>query len=136
MVQSGKSGEALLEIWRVLVPNGRVIMLVPNRTGWARRDGTPFGTGRPYSRGQLRRMVKQAGFMLRTAVLMVPQLQCACRNTGAPCRFVALYCAANWRSVVGRGKNTARAFARAKAAMALCRRAGASGAVLNQLFYR
>jgi SAM-dependent methyltransferase len=75
-LEAANQSEALLgEVWRVLVPNGRVIMLVPNRTGfWARRDGTPFGTGRPYSRGQLRRMVKQAGFVLRDMqpVLMVP----------------------------------------------------------------
>ena len=77
-LEAANQSEALLaEVWRVLVPNGRVIMLVPNRTGfWARRDGTPFGTGRPYSRGQLRRMVKQAGFVLRDMqpVLMVPPL--------------------------------------------------------------
>ena len=47
--------EALLaEIWRVLAPGGRVIFIVPNRSGlWARRDATPFGYGRPYSLGQL-----------------------------------------------------------------------------------
>lgn len=75
-LEAANQSEALLaEIWRVLVPNGRVMMLVPNRTGfWARRDGTPFGAGRPYSRGQLRRMVKQAGFVLTDMkpVLMMP----------------------------------------------------------------
>ncbi|MCB1375786.1 MAG: methyltransferase domain-containing protein, partial [Rhodobacteraceae bacterium] len=37
--------DALLsEIWRVLVPSGRVVFIVPNRSGlWARRDATPFG---------------------------------------------------------------------------------------------
>lgn len=44
----------LEEIWRVLSPGGRVIFVVPNRTGaWAQRDVTPFGYGRPYSFGQL-----------------------------------------------------------------------------------
>jgi len=42
------------EIWRVLAPGGKVVFIVPNRAGmWARRDGTPFGYGRPYSVGQL-----------------------------------------------------------------------------------
>lgn len=42
------------EIWRVLAPGGKAIFIVPNRAGmWARRDGTPFAYGRPYSTGQL-----------------------------------------------------------------------------------
>ena len=47
--------DALLEeIWRVLAPGGSVAIVVPNRSGlWARRDGTPFGFGRPYSSRQL-----------------------------------------------------------------------------------
>ena len=47
--------QALLEeIWRVLAPGGKAVFIVPNRAGiWARRDGTPFAFGRPYSVGQL-----------------------------------------------------------------------------------
>jgi SAM-dependent methyltransferase len=42
------------EIWRVMGPGGRVVFVVPNRSGlWARGDGTPFGYGRPYSVAQL-----------------------------------------------------------------------------------
>ncbi len=42
------------EIRRVLAPAGRVVFVAPNRSGlWARRDGTPFGFGRPYSASQL-----------------------------------------------------------------------------------
>lgn len=42
------------EIWRALSPGGRVMFVVPNRSGlWSRRDATPFGYGRPYSLGQL-----------------------------------------------------------------------------------
>lgn len=42
------------EIWRVLAPGGKAVFIVPNRAGiWARRDGTPFSYGRPYSVGQL-----------------------------------------------------------------------------------
>lgn len=44
----------LAEIWRVLKPEGRVLLVVPNRRGvWARIDSTPFGNGQPFSRGQL-----------------------------------------------------------------------------------
>ena len=44
----------LREMWRVLAPEGRLILVVPNRRGvWARLDKTPFGQGRPYSRRQL-----------------------------------------------------------------------------------
>lgn len=51
----------LREIWRVLAPQGRVLVVVPNRRGiWARIDTTPFGHGRPYSRGQLTRLLRDA----------------------------------------------------------------------------
>lgn len=54
-LESCERPTALLhEILRVLAPGGRAIFLTPNRAGiWARRDGTPFGFGRPYSIGQL-----------------------------------------------------------------------------------
>ena len=56
--------EALLaEIWRVLAPGGRVVFIVPNRSGlWARRDVTPFGFGRPYSFGQLEALLRRNRF--------------------------------------------------------------------------
>lgn len=49
----------LREIWRVLTDNGRVMAVVPNRRGiWARLDRTPFGTGRPYTPGQMGRLLR------------------------------------------------------------------------------
>ena len=37
--------ETLNEIWRVLSPAGRIVIVVPNRRGvWARFEHTPFGT--------------------------------------------------------------------------------------------
>ena len=54
---------ALEEIWRVLTPQGRVIVIVPSRRGiWARVDGTPFGQGQPFSRAQLRGMLRDTLF--------------------------------------------------------------------------
>lgn len=53
----------LREIWRTLTPEGRLMMVVPNRRGiWARTDRTPFGFGRPYSRTQLEGMLRDAMF--------------------------------------------------------------------------
>jgi SAM-dependent methyltransferase len=53
----------LKECWRVLAPGGRIIAVVPNRTSvWARWDTTPFGTGRPYTKTQLDRLLKEALF--------------------------------------------------------------------------
>ncbi|MFY0614735.1 MAG: methyltransferase domain-containing protein [Hyphomicrobiaceae bacterium] len=53
----------LREIWRVLSPQGRIMLIVPNRRSiWARTDSTPFGHGRPYSRHQLERLLADAMF--------------------------------------------------------------------------
>jgi len=47
------------EIGRVLSPEGRVIVIAPNRSGiWARADSTPFGIGRTFSYGQLERLME------------------------------------------------------------------------------
>jgi SAM-dependent methyltransferase len=60
---SEKPLELLREIWRVLAPNGRLLIVVPNRRGmWARVDTTPFGYGSPFSRSQLTRLLKEAMF--------------------------------------------------------------------------
>ena len=55
--------EMLKEAWRVMAPNGRLIIVVPNRRGvWARFEHTPFGSGRPYSRGQLTTLLRETNF--------------------------------------------------------------------------
>ncbi|MFC7065898.1 class I SAM-dependent methyltransferase [Brucella rhizosphaerae] len=57
------AAETLKEMWRVLAPNGRLVIVVPNRRGvWARLDRTPFGSGRPYSRTQLTALLREANF--------------------------------------------------------------------------
>ncbi len=56
---SEKLKDLFQEIWRVLAPSGRVIFVVPNRSGWwARNESTPFGQGRPYSIRQLKNQLK------------------------------------------------------------------------------
>jgi SAM-dependent methyltransferase len=55
--------QTLMEIWRVLAPGGRLVIVVPNRRGvWARFEHTPFGTGRPWSRGQLMSLLRETNF--------------------------------------------------------------------------
>ncbi len=55
--------ETLVEAWRVLAPNGRLIIVAPNRRGlWARFDHTPFGWGRPWSRSQLAALLRETNF--------------------------------------------------------------------------
>jgi SAM-dependent methyltransferase len=56
-------GPMLREMWRVLAPQGRIMLVVPSRASvWARFDSTPFGHGRPYTRGQIERILREAGF--------------------------------------------------------------------------
>ena len=51
----------LREVWRVLAPSGRVVVVVAARNGlWANSEATPFGHGRPYSRSQLAELLREA----------------------------------------------------------------------------
>ncbi len=60
---SDNSSAVLEECYRVLGPGGRALFIVPNRIGlWSRREGTPFGFGRPYSISQLEAELKRCGF--------------------------------------------------------------------------
>lgn len=65
----------LREVWRVLKDDGRLLIVVPNRTGmWAYRENTPFGHGSPYSTGQLGRLLAGGLFRVerRDAALWMP----------------------------------------------------------------
>jgi SAM-dependent methyltransferase len=63
-LETSEHPSALLEeCSRVLGPGGKALFIVPNRSGlWARRDGTPFGFGRPYSMSQLESQLKHHAF--------------------------------------------------------------------------
>jgi SAM-dependent methyltransferase len=59
--------DMLQELWRVLTPQGRLILVVPNRRGiWAASDRSPFGQGQPYSRRQLGNLLKEAMFSVQS----------------------------------------------------------------------
>jgi len=60
---SESPSELMYEVWRVLTPGGRLVVVAPNRRGlWARMDATPFGQGQPYSRSQLKRLLRRSLF--------------------------------------------------------------------------
>lgn len=52
----------MLEAVRALAPTGRIILIAAARGGlWARSETTPFGHGRPFTRRQLERLVRETG---------------------------------------------------------------------------
>ncbi|HCK84079.1 MAG TPA: methyltransferase type 11 [Hyphomonadaceae bacterium] len=53
----------LREIWRVMAPEGRLVVIAANRWSlWAQSDISPFGHGRPYSKSQLSGLLSDALF--------------------------------------------------------------------------
>jgi SAM-dependent methyltransferase len=57
--------DMLHEIWRVLAPQGRLYLIVPNRRGlWAASERSPFGYGTPFSRSQLVKLLKETQFQV------------------------------------------------------------------------
>ena len=63
-IETSERPDALMqEAARVLKTGARAMLILPNRSGlWARRDGTPFALGRPYSLGQVETLLKDHGF--------------------------------------------------------------------------
>lgn len=63
------------DLWRVLADDGRLVVIAPNRRSvWSALDRTPFGAGRPYSRGQLNTLLRETLFtpVWSGAALAVP----------------------------------------------------------------
>jgi len=72
----------LREVWRVMAPSGRVIVVAANRVGfWSDAEATPFGHGRPYTRGQLEALVREADLepLAWSRALFAPPLQWTAR---------------------------------------------------------
>lgn len=67
--------DMLHEVWRVLAPQGRLYLVVPNRRGlWSSSESSPFGHGQPFSRAQLMTLLKEARFSVTWSkeALMLP----------------------------------------------------------------
>ncbi len=58
-------GKLIEELWRILVPGGRALIIVPNRRGlWSQAASTPFGCGQPYSLQQIGKRLGNRRFTL------------------------------------------------------------------------
>ena len=77
-LEEAASPRAMLrELWRIMAPEGRIVVAAANRNGlWARADRTPFGHGRPWSRRQLSALLSDTLFQTTawTYALHVPPL--------------------------------------------------------------
>ena len=61
--------DMLQEVWRVLAPQGKLILVVANRRGlWSASEASPFGYGQPFSRSQLQILLKEAQFSISQIV--------------------------------------------------------------------
>ena len=65
-LEFAESAEDLLaEVFRVLSPQGKLVLVVPNRRGlWSRSELTPFGQGQPFSRTQITALLKSAQYTI------------------------------------------------------------------------
>lgn len=63
-LESAESVRPLMrQIWRVMAPEGRLLLVVPNRASlWAQAERSPFAYGRPYLRGQLEMLLRESMF--------------------------------------------------------------------------
>lgn len=84
--ESTAPAHLLRELWRVTAPQGRIVLIVPNRSGlWSRVEATPFGHGRPFSKGQLSRLLTDAAFTPTAwaRALYAPPWRWACKGNRA-----------------------------------------------------
>lgn len=63
-LEGADSARALLrQLWRVLAPEGRLLVVAPNRVSlWAISERSPFACGRPYRRSELDAMLHDTLF--------------------------------------------------------------------------
>ena len=55
----------LRAVWRLLRDDGRLLIVVPNRTGlWAHVESTPFADGAPCSTGRIQRLLNRSLFRI------------------------------------------------------------------------
>jgi len=63
-LEGADSARVLLrQLWRVLAPEGRILMVVPNRASlWSQLESSPFACGRPFHRGELTALLSDTLF--------------------------------------------------------------------------
>ena len=61
-LEGAESTRVLLrQLWRVLAPEGRLLIVAPNRASlWAQVVNSPFADGRPFHKGELARLLRGA----------------------------------------------------------------------------
>jgi len=73
----GDVPKLLKECHRMLKPNGRILIIVPNRHSmWSRADATPFGNGSPFTPEQIKRYITESDFQIErmeTALFTPPR---------------------------------------------------------------
>jgi len=78
-LEAAESTRILLrQVWRVLAPAGRLLVVAPNRTSlWAQVERSPFAQGTPFTRGQLDRLLRQSMFVPERwdSALLLPPLR-------------------------------------------------------------
>jgi hypothetical protein len=66
----------LRQLWRVLAPSGKLLLVAPNRTSlWAQVERSPFAHGRPFNRAELGSLLRDTLYVAErweTALLMPP----------------------------------------------------------------
>lgn len=77
-LEGAESARTLLrQVWRVLAPEGRLIVVVPNRVSlWAVSEVSPFACGRPYRRAELSALLRDTLFepvSVRRALYVPPR---------------------------------------------------------------
>lgn len=75
---ASNAGAMLAEAGRLLNGQGRLFIIVPNRTSlWARAEWSPFGSGQPFSLHQLLNALKDNAFVVERVVpaLMTPPMK-------------------------------------------------------------
>lgn len=86
-LEEAESPRALCrELWRVMAPEGRIVVAAANRRGlWARAEKTPFGHGRPWTIRQLTRLLGESLFQVTasTHALYMPPINLSIITGGA-----------------------------------------------------
>ncbi|MDE2183396.1 MAG: methyltransferase domain-containing protein [Alphaproteobacteria bacterium] len=68
----------LRQLWRILAPEGRLMVVAPNRVGlWAQVEASPFACGRPFRRNELSALLCDTMFepLQWTRALYMPPLK-------------------------------------------------------------